>query len=223
MPTAELLLQAIYDAPDEDAPRLVYADWLKERADPRESFSVAVQEARQGLEQGRGEAGARAHAKALADVGGPARPRGDARRRGAVRARVSLQGGRRREGGREGWAQARRSDFSRDSTAFLMLCDETQRRLFKPEVVDASRDDVHRAVAKGQVIEALREGAVSSEGGSSTLQIHEHKCLNLAHNEREVAARLTEGVPFACGQRPETPGPLISQAADAHNPRWGRC
>ena len=32
------LLQAVYTAPDDDAPRLVYADWLEERGDPRAEF-----------------------------------------------------------------------------------------------------------------------------------------------------------------------------------------
>ena len=30
-----LFLQAIADAPDDDAPRLIFADWLEERGDPR--------------------------------------------------------------------------------------------------------------------------------------------------------------------------------------------
>ena len=36
------LLQAVLDAPDDVAPRLIYADWLQERADPRGEF-IAVQ------------------------------------------------------------------------------------------------------------------------------------------------------------------------------------
>ena len=35
------LLRAICDAPHEDAPRLVYADWLTERGDPRGEFIAA--------------------------------------------------------------------------------------------------------------------------------------------------------------------------------------
>src|SRR5687768_8165512 len=31
-------LRAIFSLPDEDAPRLVYADWLEERGDPRAEF-----------------------------------------------------------------------------------------------------------------------------------------------------------------------------------------
>src|SRR5580704_11727592 len=31
-------LQAILDDPDDDAPRLIYADWLEERGDPRGEF-----------------------------------------------------------------------------------------------------------------------------------------------------------------------------------------
>ncbi len=36
------LLAAIYDHPDDDGPRLVYADWLQERSDPRGEF-IALQ------------------------------------------------------------------------------------------------------------------------------------------------------------------------------------
>src|SRR5262245_23679699 len=32
------LLQAILEDPDADAPRLIYADWLEEQADPRAAF-----------------------------------------------------------------------------------------------------------------------------------------------------------------------------------------
>src|SRR6187399_705447 len=32
------LLQAVLDSPEEDGPRLVYADWLNERGDPRGEF-----------------------------------------------------------------------------------------------------------------------------------------------------------------------------------------
>jgi uncharacterized protein (TIGR02996 family) len=31
----EAFLQAILDSPDDDAPRLIYADWLEEKDDPR--------------------------------------------------------------------------------------------------------------------------------------------------------------------------------------------
>jgi uncharacterized protein (TIGR02996 family) len=34
----EVFLQAIFDNPDDDAPRLIYADWLEERGDPRGEF-----------------------------------------------------------------------------------------------------------------------------------------------------------------------------------------
>ena len=44
------LLAEIYAAPDDDAPRLVYADWLQERGDPRGEF-IALQ-----LERARGKA-----------------------------------------------------------------------------------------------------------------------------------------------------------------------
>jgi uncharacterized protein (TIGR02996 family) len=40
MSSLERLLEAIYDAPDDDAPRLVYADALLERGDPRGEFIV---------------------------------------------------------------------------------------------------------------------------------------------------------------------------------------
>src|SRR5262245_50020718 len=33
-PDEEALLQTIFDNPDDDAPRLIYADWLEERGDP---------------------------------------------------------------------------------------------------------------------------------------------------------------------------------------------
>jgi uncharacterized protein (TIGR02996 family) len=35
-------LRAIADAPDDDAPRLVYADWLEERGDPRADYVRVV-------------------------------------------------------------------------------------------------------------------------------------------------------------------------------------
>jgi uncharacterized protein (TIGR02996 family) len=34
----EAFLQAIIESPEDDAPRLVYADWLEERGDPRGEF-----------------------------------------------------------------------------------------------------------------------------------------------------------------------------------------
>ena len=34
-PHDEAFLQAIRENPDDDAPRLIYADWLEERGDPR--------------------------------------------------------------------------------------------------------------------------------------------------------------------------------------------
>jgi uncharacterized protein (TIGR02996 family) len=44
-PIEEAMLHAVYAAPDEDAPRLVYADWLQERGDPRGEL-IALQFAR---------------------------------------------------------------------------------------------------------------------------------------------------------------------------------
>src|SRR5206468_7966092 len=38
MPTEEAFIQAIIADPDDDAPRLIYADWLDERGDPRGEF-----------------------------------------------------------------------------------------------------------------------------------------------------------------------------------------
>src|SRR5262245_37162751 len=38
MAVEEGFLQAILKAPDDDAPRLIYADWLEERGDPRGEF-----------------------------------------------------------------------------------------------------------------------------------------------------------------------------------------
>src|SRR4051795_10357418 len=38
MSRQDALLQAILDEPDDDAPRLIYADWLEERGDPRAEF-----------------------------------------------------------------------------------------------------------------------------------------------------------------------------------------
>src|SRR5438477_5170948 len=34
----DAFLQVVLDRPDDDAPRLVYADWLEERGDPRGEF-----------------------------------------------------------------------------------------------------------------------------------------------------------------------------------------
>jgi uncharacterized protein (TIGR02996 family) len=58
---AELLAQ-IYAAPDDDGPRLVYADWLQERGDPRGEF-IALQLERAG---GRARSGGRQRENALA-------------------------------------------------------------------------------------------------------------------------------------------------------------
>jgi uncharacterized protein (TIGR02996 family) len=38
MPAHDAFLQAVLDAPDDDAPRLIYADWLEEQGDPRGEF-----------------------------------------------------------------------------------------------------------------------------------------------------------------------------------------
>lgn len=38
MSEGDKLLQAILDNPEDDALRLVYADWLEERGDPRGEF-----------------------------------------------------------------------------------------------------------------------------------------------------------------------------------------
>ena len=38
MSDEQRLLAAIVEAPDDDAPRLVYADWLQSRGDPRGEF-----------------------------------------------------------------------------------------------------------------------------------------------------------------------------------------
>ena len=42
------LLQAVYEAPDDDSKRLVYADWLSEQGDPRGEFIVLQLKRRQG-------------------------------------------------------------------------------------------------------------------------------------------------------------------------------
>ncbi len=38
MDRAGAFLQAICESPDDDAPRLIFADWLEERGDPRGAF-----------------------------------------------------------------------------------------------------------------------------------------------------------------------------------------
>jgi uncharacterized protein (TIGR02996 family) len=38
MPRKEPFLEAVLEAPDDDTPRLIYADWLEERGDPRGEF-----------------------------------------------------------------------------------------------------------------------------------------------------------------------------------------
>ena len=38
MSAHDAFLQVIQQTPDDDAPRLVYADWLEERGDPRGEF-----------------------------------------------------------------------------------------------------------------------------------------------------------------------------------------
>src|SRR5262245_19144453 len=43
MSDADALLQAILDAPDDDAPRLVYADWLDEHGDAARAAFIRVQ------------------------------------------------------------------------------------------------------------------------------------------------------------------------------------
>src|SRR5438067_1186426 len=42
-PTEEALFQTILEHPDEDAPRLVYADWLDEHGDPDRAEFIRVQ------------------------------------------------------------------------------------------------------------------------------------------------------------------------------------
>lgn len=52
--TERALLQTILEQSDEDAPRLMYADWLEERGDPRGEFiRVQCELARKGLPEGR--------------------------------------------------------------------------------------------------------------------------------------------------------------------------
>ena len=41
--TERALLTAIADSPDEDTPRLVYADWLDENGDPDKAEFIRVQ------------------------------------------------------------------------------------------------------------------------------------------------------------------------------------
>jgi uncharacterized protein (TIGR02996 family) len=43
MTDRDALLRAICDAPDDDAPRLIYADWLDEHGDPRQAEFIRVQ------------------------------------------------------------------------------------------------------------------------------------------------------------------------------------
>jgi uncharacterized protein (TIGR02996 family) len=57
MTTADELLAAVYEAPDDDAPRAVYADWLQEQGDPRGEYIA--------LELGTATRAAKARAKAL--------------------------------------------------------------------------------------------------------------------------------------------------------------
>src|SRR4051812_10910093 len=45
MTTADAFLEAIREEPDDDAVRLIYADWLEERGDPRGEFIWAQVEA----------------------------------------------------------------------------------------------------------------------------------------------------------------------------------
>ena len=46
----DAFLQAIIECPDDDAPRLIYADWLDERGDPRGEF-IRVQCALAGMDE----------------------------------------------------------------------------------------------------------------------------------------------------------------------------
>ena len=41
----EAFIRAIVDSPGDDTPRLVYADWLDDRADPRGAYLRAEREA----------------------------------------------------------------------------------------------------------------------------------------------------------------------------------
>src|SRR5262249_36622124 len=48
--TEEELLAMVYDDPESDGPRVVYGDWLLERADPRgELMTLQLKRAREGL------------------------------------------------------------------------------------------------------------------------------------------------------------------------------
>src|SRR5262245_41290558 len=42
-PQGEALLNAVLDAPDDDAPRLIYADWLEENGDPDRAEFIRLQ------------------------------------------------------------------------------------------------------------------------------------------------------------------------------------
>ncbi len=43
MTDRDALLRAICENPDDDAPRLIYADWLDEHGDPRQAEFIRVQ------------------------------------------------------------------------------------------------------------------------------------------------------------------------------------
>jgi uncharacterized protein (TIGR02996 family) len=49
MNDADALLRAIFDAPDDDAPRLVYADWLDEHGQPNHARFIRLQIATHGM------------------------------------------------------------------------------------------------------------------------------------------------------------------------------
>ncbi|MDB4955196.1 MAG: hypothetical protein JWO36_2765 [Myxococcales bacterium] len=66
--TEVALLDAIFEAPEEDAPRLVYADWLQQRSDVRGEF-IALQVARA---HGPAKRGARQREQALLEEHGDA-------------------------------------------------------------------------------------------------------------------------------------------------------
>ena len=71
-PEADALLDAIFAEPDDDTPRLVYADWLDDRDDPRGPFLRAEVEWAQPWKDGKrpGDVGARLRGAALGDAGG---------------------------------------------------------------------------------------------------------------------------------------------------------
>src|SRR5262245_55720746 len=48
----DAFLQAVLDRPDDDAPRLVYADWLEEHGDPDRAEFIRVQIEQARLPQG---------------------------------------------------------------------------------------------------------------------------------------------------------------------------